>query len=263
MTKKMISMNKKMISMIRDIGLESYIEDVFIKKARRTNLIWSWSFFVLGILLLLGGFYGGFVDPVEDFGTTGGVILIGIGAGGLVIGWLLHPSVGKRSPDDYKQELTKRYGDYRAALKEIGDKIIADDAEIHVLDRSGIYAVADWMVVLCKSQGVHFIRKSEIAAIIGGSGTDIIWDDGTMTGATFSEGDYSWEQAFLILAVDNPYLLSNDDLFTLDDGSSALVDKGPPLRMKDSEWRKLIADQYVKNKSAGIVANWAKEFEEE
>ena len=165
--------------------------------------------------------------------------------------------VGKRSPDDYKHELVKRYGDYRAVLKEIGEKIIAEDAEIHLLDKTGVYAVADWLVVLCKSQGAHFIRKSEIAAIVGASGTEIIWDDGDTTGATFNDGAYSWEQAFMILAADNPNLLSNDDLFTLDDGSSARVDE-PPSRLKASEWRKLVANQYVKNKQAGIVANWAK-----
>jgi len=242
-------MNKRTISRIQQIGLEGYVDNDFRKKSKRTNRILMWTFFLLGILMVLVGL-------VAATGSVGvGVFLIIVGLGGIFIGWLFKIP-GKTNPGlDYKEVLTRRHGDYKKVLKEIETQLTV--RVFSQLD-GGFYATEDWLVILCSQQGTHFLHKSEIAAIIGTNhGTEIVWDDGQSFTAYFNNGEHKWDDAFMILAGNNPYLLSHGDFITTPEGELAPVENP----VKNGDRMKLIAEQFLSNKEAGVVAGWYGELQ--
>jgi hypothetical protein len=96
-------------------------------------------------------------------------------------------------------------------------------------------------------QGAHFIRKSEIAAIVGtNSGTKIVWDNGMMFTAYFNNGSYSWDESCYMLAADNPFLLSNGDVVTNSKGAVVTIE----AVLSEKEFGRLIAQQFLSNRDS-------------
>ena len=247
-------LGRRMFRKIREMGLERYIEDVFIKKARNSSLIWGIFMYLGGAFGIIAGLYVIFGD--SDMGMLSAIIFLAlVGGGGIVIGSMMLFKSAPRKQDAYKEELAKRYGNYSTPLKEIGEKLLTEP--IHVLEVSSkIFTVADWLVGFCKTQGAYFIRKSNIAAVIqSDDGTHIYGDDGSYYRAYFSKGLYSWEQAFMILGEDNPYLLTDGEPVVLDDGNIAPLEISPPKGVNN--WEALIVKQFNKNKEEGRIADWA------
>jgi len=245
-------MNKKAIDKIRNEGLENYLATSFAKKIKRDNAALTWFFIIGGIFFVGGGVLTLFADDT----TSGPFIAIAIGAVSFLVAWLCARKPAPKS-DAYKEELNKRHGDYKAVLNEIEYKLLTE--HVHNLDIGGFYSVSDWLIVLCSMQGVHFIRKVEIAAIIGtGDGTKIIWDNGESFNAYFNKGHYAWEEAFYILAADNPHLLSNGDMVANLAGVAVTLETVMHHEHKASD--RLITQQYLNNKAAGIAANWAQDM---
>jgi len=224
-------MNSKVIEQIKTMGLENYIDNVFAKKAKGANL-------ALFLFFLLGGVFLGVIGVAGDWGF--GIVL---GVISLVIAFLC---LKKKAPKQgaYKEALAKRYGDTAVVLKEIEDLLA--NGQVHTLDRDGFAAVAGWLVVMCKMQGVHFIRKTDIAAVFGtNSGTGIVCDDGKEFTCYFNNGDYAWDEAFYLLAAENPFLLSNDDLIINAKGAQVPLEK----LLGKKEAIDLIVKQYRNNKA--------------
>ena len=243
-------MSQRTINKIKQMGFEDYVDNIFSKKSKRTNAVLIW-FFILGGIMFTGA---GLLTLIAPETTWGPLVAIAIGLASFFLAWKW-----RSKPTDnaiYKEELKKRHGDYKAILKEIDEKFATEAA--HWLD-AGFIAIDDWLIVLCTMQGAHFVHKSEIAAILGtSSGTLIIWDDGQSFTAYFNNGNYKWDEAFLIAALGNPYLLSNDDLVVNAKGETVTADA--ILKGKEADKLKLIVAQFLKNKEAGIVAYWAEDF---
>ena len=242
-------MNQKTIDKIRTAGLESYVDNDFRKSSKRTNQFLVWAFLLGGVFLSAIGIGA---MATESLGT--GVFLTLLGLGSFFMAWLFKIP-GKTNPGtDYKDELTKRHGDYKQALKEIETQLTTET--VGKID-DGLYATSDWLVVLCSQQGSHFIHKSEIASILGFSGgTEIICDNGQVFNASFNNGDFSWDEAFLILAAGNPFMLSHGDFITTPDGELAPIEND----VKNGDRTKLVVEQFLSNKESGVIAHWYSEL---
>ena len=247
-------MNQRTINKIRQMGFENYIDNKFSKKSKRANAVLIW-FFILGGIIFAGL---GLLTLIVPETTWGPFVSIAVGLACFFLAWKC-----RSKPVDnavYKTELTKRHDDYKAVLKEIDEKFATE--EVHWLD-AGFIAINDWLIVLCTMQGAHFVHKSEIAAILGtNNGTIIVWDDGQTFTAYFNNGNYKWDEAFLIAAMGNPYLLSNDDLVVNSKGETVTAE----VVLKEKESSQLIVRQFLENKEAGVTAYWADafiEFEED
>ena len=166
----------------------------------------------------------------------------------------------------YKDELTERYGSYKAVLQEIETQLSEEEARI---GRTCI-TTSNWLIILNGTRGVRVIQKSEIAGVIrtkwssrynSGINANIIRDNGELFAIRIF-GNSGWEDIFLYFSKDNPYLLSNNDLITNISGGCVPAHKlikGRRIDIFNRERNaaKLIVKQYHENKSAGIKAFWA------
>ena len=236
-------MNVFMLNKIRKMGLEGYVDNTFSKKARRSNIILILFFLLGGVGLAALGIFA-----TESGGGAFFLVLLGIGA--LIFGIKLCFKGTKVDTSGYKDELTRRHGDYKAVLREIESRIFSEP--VHLLD-AGFYSVTGWLIVLCSTKGAHFIRKTEIAAIIGtNNGTEIIWDNGKLFIAFFNSGSFSWDQAFYVLAHENPFLLSNGDLVVNAAGIPMVIDN----LAEDTNRPQLIAAQFQENVKIRLTGQW-------
>jgi len=101
-------MNVFVLNKIRKMGLEGYVDNVFSRKAKRSNIY-------LILFMLLGGLGLGALGlfATESGGGTALLVLLGMGA--LVVGILLCFKGTKVDTSSYKDELTRRHGDYKVS----------------------------------------------------------------------------------------------------------------------------------------------------
>ena len=246
------------LNKIKEVGIEEYITNYFPKKARRKNIGEAVSFLIIWAVFTAGSLIYIFTRQGEHILDMllieGGIYAVST----LIIGLLglFHAFKFTRIKTDvtsYKEQLTKRHGDYKAALKEIETQL---DGEI----QGGRTCVTteDWLVFLCNQIGIHFIHKSEIAGLVATRKCAIIiWDNGKL----FRIRTSNWRSLFCVLTKNNEYVLSNKDLVTTAAGNRVTADRLIKNRKldifnKNKNSANLIAKQYHENKNAGTKGTW-------
>ena len=249
------------VNKIKEVGLEEYITNYFPKVARRKNIGEAMNFLLVGIVFIVGSLIFIFIRQGEhildvlilEYGWFALIFII-VGLVGLFRAvQFMHI---KTDVTSYKDELTKRHGDYKAALKEIESQLSGE-----IQGGNTTITTEDWLIFLSNALGVYFVRKSEIAGIVRTPNrANVIWDNGKL----FVMKTSNWESLFSVLTNDrdNKYVLSNRDLITNAAGNRVAANRliksrGLDIFSKNKNSAKLIAKQYHENKQAGITASWA------
>ena len=244
---------------IKEVGLEEYLSNYFPKKARRKNIEDAVTYLLFGIALVAGGII--FISTrsgehvldvlIMEYGSFALIAII-CGLAGLFRA--LQFMRIKTDVTSYKDELTKRHGDYKTVLNEIEAQL---DGEIQGGGHASV-TTEDWFIFLCNLNGIHFIHKSEIAGLVATRKCAIlIWDNGKL----FKIRTSNWMSFFNVLTKNNEYVLSNKDLVANAAGMrmpAARLIKNRRLDIFNSNKNaaQLIAKQYHENKNAGIKASW-------
>ena len=266
--------NVKTLNKIREVGLEAYIDYYFQKRVLRKNAFIAFLFCLPGSVLIIiammaMGIIGGFGD---DTSVIGGILFAVVGLVTIVLTQRTRLQRKKKilaSGTGYKEELTRRFGDYRGVLNDIDTKFRSDDNDFRSI-YDGTLAVADWLVVVCRRHGVHILHMSEIAGMIMhqvrgntgyGSSTTLFVNIIGINGEhlQFLPSDVStlindvcewWTKDFMRLAKYNPYMLGINDLILNHAGERVPIQTshGEPTE------RELIIRQYLENKRLGIKA---------